>query len=386
MMVDGLIWILSRLQLGGWLPSTLLSADRVRSFRDRDWMRSVNHVAPVWFHAASLGELEMLMPIIEDFEAREIPFCVSCFSVSAISGLKKLEGRALFSGLSPAESDWEAAFRRYSTRLWIVAKYDLWPGAVAAARKLGIRVVVVNAEARSSLSWIARLFSKSHLPQMSLFTSTMEAMPSLQKVFPSAHVQPGCDPRYERVARRLERLPEQRVLEWRRRIETLPTPRGILGSAWMPDLEAVGEALRGEEGSLVVVPHHLAPDHLKAMRQRLEELIPGRYLLVDQMGLLVELYPVAHWAFVGGGFGKGIHSTIEPAVCGIPVACGPARTGAFAEVQELTDQGVLTICRSPEEIRQWFRSLGKQAHASASFVSQKRKQYQGLLESCLALR
>ena len=58
-------------------------------------------------------------------------------------------------------------------------------------------------------------------------------------------------------------------------------------------------------------------------------------VLVDEMGFLSELYGAADWAYVGGGFGAGVHSTIEPAIQGIPILIGPVRADHFTEIGQL---------------------------------------------------
>ncbi len=364
----------------------ILSEERRAAFRSREWELSPVAEAPVWFHAASLGELEMLMPLIEDFGSDGTGFCVSCFSKSGMSGVHKLRGRAGYAGFSPRESEWEHAFRRFGTRVLVVAKYDLWPGALIAAERLGIQVVVVNAQARSSLGWIARIFPRRSLPDLVFFTDRPESVTALRRWFPDAQVESGSDPRYERVARRIGGVPEARVRMWRERILSLPGPRGLVGSAWPADLRELLKSSGGIPGSLVVVPHDLSPANLSRIRSDLERALPGRHLLVDEMGVLVELYPVADWAFVGGGFHEGIHSTIEPAVAGLPVICGPRNSDRFPEVAELIQAGILTVCRSSDDLVTWLKGEPWNRERSLPFLEQKRQAYARLLESCRSIR
>src|SRR5208282_542723 len=58
----------------------------------------------------------------------------------------------------------------------------------------------------------------------------------------------------------------------------------------------------------------------------------GTVILGDELGFLSELYAAVDWAYVGGGFGVGVHSTIEPAIHGIPIACGPKNAEKFPEI------------------------------------------------------
>ncbi len=371
----------------GWIPVPgLLSPTRRQAFKSRSWALPPSGKAPIWFHAASLGELEMLMPLIEDFESGKTGFCVSCFSESGVQGLEKLRGRALFADLSPRDSEWESAFQRFGTRVLVVSKYDLWPGALIAAKKLGIRVVVVNAQARSSFQWISRLFVPEALPDLVFFSNLPSSLVLLKSWFPSARVESGSDPRYERVARRISLQPGDRVIAWRERIVALPRPIGIVGSAWSADLNELLESAESWKGSLVVVPHDLSSPHLDRLRKDLEKALPGRYLLVNEMGILVELYPLADWAFVGGGFHQGIHSTIEPAVAGLQVMCGPKNADQFPEVAELVGAGILTVCPDSKSISDWLKQEPWKKQRRVPFLEEKRQAYRRLLESCQAIR
>ena len=377
----------------GWIPFPgLLSPERRAAFRSRAWSDSVKasaspeSAAPYWFHAASAGELEMLMPLIDDLASEGTAFCVTSFSVSGLPGIGKLKSRARFAGLSPRESEWESAFRNFGTRVWVVSKYDLWPGALIAARKLGIRVVVVNAEDRSSIRWISRIFNREALPELVFFANTPRSAELLGKRFPLARVEAGSDPRYERVARRIAHPPGERVRSWRERMEALPGPVGLVGSAWRADLQVLLEEPDRIPGGLVVVPHDLSPENLDGIRSALELALPGRYLLVDEMGLLVELYPSADWACVGGGFHRGIHSTVEPAVAGLPVICGPKHADRFPETGELVEAGILTVCVNSEQIHAWLAGEPWKKERRLPFLEQKRQSYVHLLESCRSIR
>ena len=79
-----------------------------------------------------------------------------------------------------------------------------------------------------------------------------------------------------------------------------------------------------------------------------------RAILVDEMGFLAELYAHADWAYVGGGFGSGIHSTLEPAAAGIPICCGPARVDVFAETRGLRKSAQLTVIEDASGFASWI--------------------------------
>jgi hypothetical protein len=79
-------------------------------------------------------------------------------------------------------------------------------------------------------------------------------------------------------------------------------------------------------------------------------------LIVDEMGFLAELYSIMDWAFVGGGFGASIHSTIEPAIYGLPIFGGPRGEKKFDEIGLLKKQNQLHLYGSEPEGRGTLRS------------------------------
>jgi len=114
---------------------------------------------------------------------------------------------------------------------------------------------------------------------------------------------------------------------------------------------------------MIIVPHEPTEYALR----RIESLIPctrwsnttpetGGHLLVDKMGLLLSLYTIGDAAFVGGGFGGGVHSVTEAAGCGLPTACGP-RIERSRDAEALQDSGVLNVVRDSGEMRQWLNRI-----------------------------
>jgi 3-deoxy-D-manno-octulosonic-acid transferase len=110
----------------------------------------------------------------------------------------------------------------------------------------------------------------------------------------------------------------------------------------------------------IIVPHELKASHLHAIAARVpgpvarwsdERSLPGaRTLLIDRMGLLSRSYKYGDIAYVGGGFGSGIHNTLEAAAWGRPVIFGPNHA-RFAEAKGLIDAGAGFSVGNKEELR-----------------------------------
>lgn len=344
-------------------------------------------VPRVWFHAASAGELESLWSVISLWVERSQGECIlTVFSPSAEGALRKLEAelgksetcRVLFAGYCPWEGAWGDALKMLKPDLFVTAKYEAWPELWASLAQEGIPLAIVGARARRSLK-VARDLSAllgSPLPKTELWTTHDEEMPLLREMLPDASIERMGDPRWDRVwARSAKGNPRASALI--DRFKEAPRPWGILGSAWLEDLKAGADILLRTRGTVWLVPHDVSAPKIAQLEGWLTErgmsvlktteladttggkgetpnepLAGGAEakggsnppcLLVNEMGFLSELYAAADWAYVGGGFGAGVHSTIEPALQGIPVACGPGGATKFAEITELQRSGQLTM-------------------------------------------
>lgn len=319
-----------------------------------DWKKNPIHGQKnaIWFHAASTGELEILVPLIEAVLKSGRNAAVSVFSPSADAFLKKLPPGLLYAGHSPQEQEWLEMFRHFGVSEVITSKYEAWPGMWRAASELGIRITVICAVMRSSLLWARRLLSWMgvSLPKLRFYVLDEKSIPELRKNFPDSECIASADPRWLRVIQRAEsRDTHMAFQQWREKFAQAPKPYWVIGSAWKEDMEFLSESIRDYRGTVWVVPHSLKTPPNPSIFAPFPNCI-----LVDEMGLLVELYSIAERAWVGGGFGAGIHSTLEPAVYSIPVACGPKNVEKFYETGELIQQKVLTVCDTTEKVRHWL--------------------------------
>lgn len=322
--------------------------------------------SPLWFHGASVGELEMIAPILDRALELGIPCSVSAFSDSALPWLLRLQQHPhaqnlRYLGLTPRERDWAPLWERLGVRGVWLAKYDFWPGMWHAASKLGVEVRIVNARARESWKHLARVMDLLHIPapRLSFFATTEVHASHVRAQFPDAEVRLAPDPRRYRIrARAARQTPEARAVI--ARLQSLPRPLGIVGSAWASDLERIASLTDVTiRGSIAVFPHSFEPEALERTRAALTAVArahPVQTILIEQKGVLVECYAAADWVWVGGGFGAGIHSTLEPAYFRKPLIAGPKNAHKFDEIPELENANVLTLVETPEQMSQWFKA------------------------------
>lgn len=324
--------------------------------------------ADFWFHAASAGELEGILPVVENILNHRKKAVVTVFSLSGAPGLKKWQEslepwqreQVLYAGLSPMEGDWEGALKRLVPKLFVSVKYEAWPELWASLSRAGIPLFVVGARARASLRfarWFVPLLGEK-LPSLRLWAFDESEEAPLKRLFAAAAVRSGADPRWDRIASRLERK-SARVAELIRKHRHAPRPWGVLGSVWPRDLERLKGSLSNSAGTLWVVPHKVDPESLREVRAALERHPPAvcdRAILITEMGVLLELYEHADWAFVGGGFAHGLHSTMEPALAGVPIVGGPKNAWRFAEVRFLERSGQLQLIARAADFTRWWEN------------------------------
>lgn len=334
-------------------------------------LRHHSHSRPcLWFHAASVGELESLWSVIELAHAEDrYDFALTVFSSSAWKHLHRmartLQGRPpLFVGYSPLEGDWSVAFERVQPSLFVTAKYEAWPDMWNALAERGVKLAIIGAKPRSSLLWAKRVLALwgGKIPSILFFSFDVDNEQGLAKAFPASEIHRGSDPRWDRVFSRGEKR-HSRVQELEESFANLPRPWGVVGSAWASDLIQLSrEDTEKLPGTTWIVPHKTDPRSVSEIEILLrergwtpvrtgsdEKIRPaGRIApLVDEMGFLAELYSIMDWCWVGGGFGSSVHSTIEPSIYGLPIIAGPRGRAKFDEIPLLEKQGQLKILSEP---------------------------------------
>lgn len=355
-----------------FLFERMLTSKLLRGVESDQWKEeslSLKHgkeTRVIWFHAASAGELEGLWPVILASAQEGYRLCVSVFSESASRSLVKLRGALedypgslLYSGLSPWEGQWEAALRFFRPSVFVTAKYEAWPDLWLSLALLETPLVVVGAKARRSFvacKFLLRLLGMP-LPHLVLLTVEESELEALQKIFPQAQMGVSGDPRWDQVKARSARE-QPRVLELCRQFENCPKPWGVLAQVWKEDLQVWADSLVKLPGTVWVVPHRLDEGTVSEISSFLSATgkdwvrssVPSdagsktpKFILLDEMGILLELYRWVDWAYVGGGMGRGVHSTIEPAIHGIPISIGPQGAMKFPEIAQLIKAGQLTL-------------------------------------------
>lgn len=326
---------------------------------------------PLWIHAASLGEMEQGMPLLEGFKKKypEAPVVVSFFSPSGYHHFRRTELVDLVTYL-PLDRPGNARdfVEILQPRMALFVKYEIWPSFYRALQQRSIPVLLAPALFRPGQVYFKPLWRGFFLPILGQVRRLMvqnEASRELLREKGLEGVLQVGDPRFDRAAQVAQAPWEEGkpVEDWRADDFLL-----IAGSSWPPEEKLLAEALAQlPQWKLILAPHDLSAGHLKGLAEQFAPYglhywsqpgwDPGkRVLLIDKIGPLKFLYRYGDVAVVGGGLGKSLHSSIEPMAYGLPLAFGPAHH-KFLEPQELIDRGGAQEIQSADDLQDWLRPL-----------------------------
>lgn len=331
----------------------------------------------VWIHSTSVGEYEQARPVAALLRERrpDLEIVHTFFSPSGYEYARRL-GEAVHFDYLPEDTPGEVAraLDRLRPRALVLMKFDLWPNLIVAAHQRGIPVVLLDATLQPH-SWRsrgpARALYREVYSRLALISAVSTADAARFRALVPAH--PGLhvdgDTRFDQVMRRRQAA---------RRVVLVPDLLGeprpftfVAGSTWGQDEALLVPAWRemtaahpAHPARLVLVPHEPTPAHLEPLERALAQAgLPARryseietrgmgdaaVVLVDQVGILAELYAAGDAAYVGGAFSTGVHNLMEPAIFGLPLLFGPKHRNA-PEADMFLDAGAATVVRSAPDL------------------------------------
>ena len=308
----------------------------------------------VWFHAASLGEFEQGRPLMEQMrrEHPEYKILLTFFSPSGYEVRKNYEGADIICYL-PLDTITNARrfLRTIRPVMAFFIKYEFWYNYLHVLKHRHVPVYSVSSIFRPGqvfFRWYGQQYSRV-LKCFTHFYVQNETSRELLSTIGITDVTVVGDTRFDRVLQIKASAKQLPIVEnFISRKEEGETRIFIAGSSWQPDEEIfIPFFNEHREWKLIIAPHVIAEDHL----QQIEKLLAGRkvvrytdatpesvkdaeVLIVNCFGLLSSIYHYADVTYVGGGFGVGIHNTLEAAVWGVPVIFGP-NNQRFQEAQGL---------------------------------------------------
>jgi 3-deoxy-D-manno-octulosonic-acid transferase len=305
-----------------------------------------------WFHCASLGEFEQGRPVIEAFREKfpEYRIFLTFFSPSGYEIRKNYTGADYIYYL-PADTGKNA--KRFiglvNPSLAIFIKYEFWFNLLDILKQRKIPVYLVSAIFRPDqhfFRWYGG-WSRKKLDSFTwFFVQDTDSARLLQSVGFS-NVTVSGDTRFDRVAAISTQKKDFPVI-----CQFCASSRIILaGSTWPEDERILLPYINSNQHGLkyIIAPHEISKTRVKNLTAGIkknvvnlseaneENIKEAGVLIIDSIGILASLYRYSYIAYIGGGFGAGIHNILEAAAYGIPVVFGP-KYEKFREARELTRQ------------------------------------------------
>lgn len=383
------IWIYT---LGVWVTS--LFSEKVKTMRkgEHEAFRILKEkVEPdaryIWFHAASLGEFEQGRPLIEHIRKAfpEYKILLTFFSPSGYEVRKNYKGADICCYL-PLDTIGNSRkfLRLIRPEKAFFIKYEFWYNYLHILKHRGVPTYSVSSIFRPNqvfFKWYGRGYKKVLHCFTHFFVQNDTSRELLHQIGIDCATVVG-DTRFDRVLQIKEASKQLPLVD--AFVGNDPKQLSkvfVAGSSWGPDEEIFIKYFNvHKDWKLIIAPHVIGEDHMKQILSKLNrktarysvatenEIKDADCLIIDCFGLLSSIYHYGSVAYVGGGFGAGIHNVLEAAVWNIPVIFGP-NNGHFQEAQGLlAAQGGFEI----NDYRQ-FEELMNRFDADADYLSQSGK-------------
>ena len=318
----------------------------------------------IWFHAASLGEYEQGLPVIEKIKVKfpSHKIIVTFFSPSGYEVRKNntVADVTIYLPLD-TKSNAEKFIDLIHPEMVFFIKYEFWPNYLNELKKQKIKTYLISGIFRENqmfFKWYGS-FYRNALKTFDYFFVQNEKSKKLVQSIGFNNVTISGDTRFDRVAAILER---DNSLDF---IEQFKDNKAtiVIGSSWPKDESILIEYINqsSENVKFIIAPHNIKQDQIANLTSQItkstvlfsekenKKLSKYQVFIIDTIGILTKIYSYADIAYVGGGFGNpGVHNILEPATFGVPIVIGP-NYSHFAEATALVNmEGCNSISNSIE--------------------------------------
>ncbi len=318
----------------------------------------------IWLHAASGGEFQQILPVQRALHSGER---ILVLTVTSPSIYLKVHTHPGFDHVRYVPWEFPCLIKRFIRRVqpqaMLNTRHDVWPNLYRILKKKRIPTLLINANLyRSSarLKGFSRTLNAVVFNQIAeIATVNSDTADLLRRIY-SGPLHVWGDTRFDQILFRSEH-PDfaSEALEGK--------PWFIFGSLLSGENNLVAKAIAAHpDKPFIIVPHETDRAEISwweetlnkqkrsfVLRSKLETLNDENIIVWDSVGELADLYRYGLAAYVGGGFGAGVHSVIEPAVYHIPVAYGP-KYDILAEAIELAQQDVAVVIHTAEELSRFI--------------------------------
>lgn len=326
----------------------------------------------IWFHAASLGEYEQGLPVIEKIKEKfpNHKIVVTFFSPSGYE-VRKNNTIADVTVYLPLDtkSNAQKFIKAVHPEMVFFIKYEYWPNYLNELKKLGIKTYLISGifrENQAFFKWYGG-FYRSALKTFDYFFVQNDSSKKLIQSIGFNNVKVSGDTRFDRVVSILERDNSLDFIEQFKNNQTTI----VIGSSWPKDENLLVNYINNASKNIkfIIAPHNIKSEQISNLKSQITkstilfseknniDLSNFNIFIIDTIGILTKIYSYADIAYVGGGFGNpGVHNILEPATFGVPIVIGP-NYSHFAEATALVNmEGCISISNQ-NEINEAFNLL-----------------------------
>ena len=323
----------------------------------------------IWFHAASLGEFEQGLPVIEKIKEKfsNHKIVITFFSPSGFE-VRKNNNFADVTVYLPLDTkkNAEEFLKLVHPEMVFFIKYEYWPNYLNEIQKLKIPTYLISGifrEKQAFFKWYGG-FYRNALKTFDYFFVQNESSKKLLQSIGFQNVKISGDTRFDRVSKILNQNNSiESVKKFKNNMLTI-----VVGSSWAKDENNLIDFINSNSFNVkfIIAPHNIKVEQITELKKSIlrktllySEIFTSdlplqdyEVLIVDSVGILTKIYSYADIAYVGGGFGtSGLHNVLEPATFGIPVLIGP-NFEKFSEAVALVNLGGCISVKSKIELEE----------------------------------
>lgn len=351
------------------------------------------HDKTIWFHAASLGEYEQGLPVIQEVK-KQFPEHKIILTFFSPSGYEVRKNTPFADAVVYLPMDIHSNARNFiqlvRPEMTFFIKYEFWPNYLRELKKRNIPTYLISGIFRENqvfFKWYGGFYRQA-LKAFSYFFVQNESSKVLIQKLGYYNVSISGDTRFDRVSRSLIQDNDLPFIE--RFKDNKPVL--VAGSTWPKDEEMLLDFINDSKSiKFIIAPHNIntpqIENFVKSIRKKVvlfsgmegKNLSDYDVFIVDTIGILTKIYSYADVAYVGGAFGtSGLHNILEPAAFGVPVVIGPNHQ-KFPEAAALINMGGCISVKDKKEMNDILIQLfynndvrEEMGHVAATFIHMNR--------------
>ena len=326
----------------------------------------------IWFHCASLGEFEQGRPIIEKCrrEIKDSKVLVTFFSPSGYEVRKNYaEADAVVYLPLDTKSNAKRFLDIVKPSVAVFVKYEFWPNILKELENRNIKTLLVSGIFRENqpfFKWYGKWIVSS-LQSFDHFFVQNDTSKELLRRLGFTNVTISGDTRFDRVYQVTnQKIDLEKIARFKGDTTVL-----VAGSTWPKDEELLVKFINdspSRKQKYIIAPHNIHAESIVKLKNsinkntllysEIDSAEPTNFevLIIDSIGLLSKIYYYADIAFVGGGFGTGLHNILEPATFSVPIIIGP-NYQKFNEAKDLISLEACLVVKNSEELNTTLSTL-----------------------------